>query len=74
MSINREEIQRILNSDETQLVGIMKRDDGFYQYIEERIFSEEGHTYWCPVYWSGIYDELERTEQEARQRLGEAPA
>jgi len=62
-------IRRIESRDGRQYVEIMARDDGLFRFVESTEMSDEGYVFWTPTHWSGIFDDADHAEREARATL-----
>lgn len=62
------EIRTIRNSAGTRALIILRRPDGFFGYIGERLMTEDNETFWEPADFSSIYQSVEDAERSA---LGE---
>jgi hypothetical protein len=69
--MEREIVKIITSSDGDRRVRICRRDDGLYDFHEDKRYRrDDGEPYWAPM-WSPAYrcDTLQTADREARTRV-----
>jgi hypothetical protein len=62
-------IKTIEKRDGSAKLFIMKRDDGLYRFVGERLAEEFGETYWEPCDFSGVYQSADDAERAAEKEV-----
>jgi len=58
-------VKRVRGTDGKHELEIYRREDGFFGYFGHSELTDDGHAYWTPTEFSGIYDSLEAAQRAA---------
>lgn len=56
-------VREFVSADGSQRLAIVKRPDGLFCYVGQRLTTDDGDTYWEPNVESGIYESAEAAER-----------
>jgi hypothetical protein len=62
-------LKELRGSDPTRVIDIVARDDGAFQFFEDKALAGEDAGKWTPTFQSGLYDSIEAAEIAALAQL-----
>jgi len=67
--VNGKAIKAFVSKDGKRRLHIVARFDGMFQFMEDVQEFDNTKTYWFPIGQSGLYENVELAEREARREV-----